>query len=187
MKPSEAAKMGANTFHDSEPTQLDRIADLITQHEQLDRIESDLAEIKAMLTKKKRVAKPKGSTELIYDSKFQAIWKDYPKGHGGNKAKAYIAYQKRLSETKRPLELMVNIHAAVIKYSDFIKATGQSIKHPATFFGPERHYLNDFTPPKQTNGQPEVFSQAHQQVDVSKIGRGDADLDDSQNPYAEEQ
>ena len=49
-------------------------------------------------------------------------------------------------------------------------------------------YTGIFAPtkPQAKNQQPEIFSQAFESVDVDKIGRGDADLDTSTNPYAED-
>ena len=49
----------------------------------------------------------------------------------------------------------------------------------------ENGYTGLFNPNSNHKPTPEVFSQAHQQIDVSKIGRGDADLDTSQDPFAD--
>ena len=64
-------------------------------------------------------------------------------------AKAYAAYKKRLGETDRPLELAVNIHMAVIEYAEFCKATDRFVMLPATFFGPDRHFVNNWSVPTE--------------------------------------
>jgi len=110
---------------------------------QLDRIEAKLDR----LLEKRKPTKPKSAKFNVYDDKFLSIWLDYPSMSGANKAKAYSAYKKRLSETKQPLQLSVNIHMAVIKYAKFCKATNRYVMLPSTFFGPARHYNDNWNVP----------------------------------------
>ena len=117
---------------------------------QLDRVEEKLNWLVDNMQAKKKPAEPRSSKKHEYDDKFQAIWEDYPTRNGASKVKAYARYKKRLSETDRPLELAVNIHMAVIKYAEFIQATGTWTKLPETFFGPSKHYLSDWTIPTQS-------------------------------------
>ena len=122
---------------------------IVTQT-QLDRIEAKLD----LLLEQKKPVKKRSAKKHTYDDKFLVIWKDYPNVYGSSKQKAYSAYKKRLSETKRPLELSVNIHIAVIQYGKFIRATGRYTMLAATFFGPDRHYENDWTVPDKTESMP---------------------------------
>ena len=115
---------------------------------QLDRIE---AKLDTLLAKKK--PKPRSSKKHEYSAKFELIWLDYPNTKGSNKQIAYTAYQKRLRETDKPLQLMVNIHFAVIKYAAYLEATGRYAKLPETFFGPSKHYENDWTIPKKKHSE----------------------------------
>jgi len=91
-----------------------------------------------------------------YSEPFEKFWKEYPKDHGGNKGKAYKQWAKRILEGGIPnassiVWQMVN---GMRNYTKFVEATGQTLKHPATFIGPDRFYLDDFTIPdsaKQKN------------------------------------
>lgn len=125
--------------------------DLSNQPTQLDRIEADIAEIKAgmaqlLAPKKKPVAR---SSQVKYAEAFEEIWKNYPKRKGGNpKKKAYAAYCARRKE-----DLAYNMfYYAVLNYSDFCDTTEKTgtewVMQTATFFGPDRPYLDDWTLPK---------------------------------------
>jgi len=103
--------------------------------------------------------KPKPRTQAKqegYSEPFEKFWKEYPKDHGGNKGKAYKQWAKRILEGGIPnassiVWQMVN---GMRNYTKFVEATGQTLKHPATFIGPDRFYLDDFTIPdsaKQKN------------------------------------
>jgi len=94
-------------------------------------------------------SKPRQAKESGYSEEFLDFWSVYPKGHGGSKKEAANQWEKRLSEVEhieRPDEFD-SIFKGLNRYIKFIEATGQHIKHPATFLGPNKHYLNDFTIP----------------------------------------
>ena len=102
------------------------------------------------VTKKK--PKPRAqSKQEWYSDDFLDFWSIYPKGHGGNKKEAYRQYKARILEGFRIDADNKPVHEQIIsgtrKYAGYIKATGQHVKHPATFLGPNKHYLNDFTIP----------------------------------------
>ena len=118
--------------------------------DQLDRIES---KIDLLLAKKKPVKK-RTSKKHVYSKKFELIWKDYPNTYGSSKINAYAAYNQRLSETDNPRQLEYDIHMAVIKYAQYIEVTGRYPKLPETFFGPSRHFVNNWDIPKEAESVP---------------------------------
>lgn len=114
---------------------------------QLDRIESKLDEL---LARKKRVVKPKGSKDG-YHPWFNEVWEAYPKRSGSNpKGKASSALDRRLEENPN---LRYEILEHVVRYSKFCDATGKTgteyVMQAATFFGPDKHYENDWAIPAQ--------------------------------------
>ena len=90
--------------------------------------------------------------ESAYSEDFIDFWSFYPKGHGGSKKEAYRQYKERVLEGFRidgkDAPVHEQIMKGVIKYAGYIKATGQHVKHPATFLGRDKHYLNDYTIPE---------------------------------------
>ena len=76
---------------------------------------------------------------------FDLAWTSYPKRPGASKQGSLKAWKARLKAGVDP-NLMVQ---GVNRYSEYCKASGidpQFIKQPATFFGPDEHYLADWTP-----------------------------------------
>ena len=150
---------------------------------QLDRIEAKLDQL---LTKKKRVVKPKSANTSAYPYWFDDIWKAYPKVSGANKAKTFKICCQRLKESgdmydDKPDARYETMLEGAIRYAKFIGATGQYTKLPQTFFGPDKHYLCDWTIPKPKNGQPEVYDQSHS---IEGNSRDVSELDPI-DPYAE--
>jgi hypothetical protein len=112
---------------------------------QLDRIEAKLDEL---LARKKKPVKAKSATEE-YPGDFLDVWRIYPKRSGSNpKGKAFSAFNKRIDEGDSWHELFDGAE----KYHRYCDATGkvgtEFVMQAATFFGPERHYENDWTIPK---------------------------------------
>jgi hypothetical protein len=98
----------------------------------------------------KKPAAKKAAAKSKYTPEFEEIWKIYPKRLGSNpKGKAFSAYEKRLSEN--PLS-RTHIYDGFQSYARFCDATGKTgtefVMQAATFLGPDRHYLNDWTVPK---------------------------------------
>lgn len=88
------------------------------------------------------------SFNLIPDS-FNPIWVHYPKRSGANpKKKAEKALNARLKEG---IDIKI-IEAGVKRYKAFCEATGkigtEYIMQAATFFGPDRHFENQWEIPK---------------------------------------
>ena len=124
--------------------------DVVPPPTQLDRIEQMLID----LLRAKKKPKARASKKHEYSEKFEAIWKDYPKVSGANKQKAYAAYIQRQNESETPLQLVVNIHMAVIQYAKFCEATDRYVMLPATFFGHSMPYLDDYTIPTAPDNVP---------------------------------
>ena len=113
-----------------EPTQLDRIEAMLIQ----------------LLAKKKPVKARAVKEE--YSAAFEMTWDEYPKRAGSNpKNKAWSAFHKRFHEES----VWQTILWGTERYAKYCKATGKTgteyVMQAATFFGPERHYENDWTIP----------------------------------------
>ena len=108
---------------------------------QLDRIEQKLDQL---LAKKKH--KPRASKPEAYSEQFEVLWREYPSTYGANKRNAYAAYCKRLEEGVAWIELKV----AIEQYAAHIQATGRYVMLPATFFGPSRHWEDDWSIPTKS-------------------------------------
>ena len=83
------------------------------------------------------------------DSFFDEAWNLYPKRPGASKAASLKAWKARIKAGVDP-SVMVE---GVKRYANFCKAMetdAQFIKQPATFFGPDEHYLADWTPSEST-------------------------------------
>ena len=135
---------------------------------QLDRIEAQNLEILALLQKKKRVVKPKGS-KVEYSSRFNRIWSRYPKRGGNNpKNKAWAAFSARTSDAilagVHGDEFFKTMNEGLNRYIKFCEATNklntEKVMHGATFFGPSDppNYTLDWTIPKPTKPEPRPVS-----------------------------
>jgi len=103
--------------------------------------EVDLPELNK--TKPRAQAKESG-----YSDGFLEFWTIYPKGHGGSKKEAFKQYKARMKEGDPEFyDTYISMRNGAVEYARFIKATGQHVKHPATFLGRDKHYLNDYTIP----------------------------------------
>ena len=90
---------------------------------------------------------PQGA-EDEYPPEFERLWADYPKRAGGNPKKAALkAWKARIKSGVDPQ----TIADGVARYTRFCAVTGkvgtEYVKQASTFFGPDEHYLNDWTPP----------------------------------------
>lgn len=84
------------------------------------------------------------------DADFEDAWKAYPKRAGGNpKGRALKAWRARRKEGAD----VTDLKAGVIRYAAFIRATGKDgtefIMQAATFFGPDRQFLEPWNPPQE--------------------------------------
>lgn len=95
-------------------------------------------------TKKKEGVRNGKEGEAISESEalFELAWTEYPKRGGHSKARARRAWDARVKEDSENAGLML---AGVKKYAAHCKALGTEqkfIKHAATFFGPDLHFLD---------------------------------------------
>jgi len=127
---------------------------------QLDRIEAMLVQ----LTTKKKV-KPR-SSQVKYPAEFEDAWREYPKRVGSNpKKKALGAWFARgdaatfttgdsLEEENTEKYRMLMGAVAYCQFCDATVEDKRFVMQAATFFGPDKHYENDWTIPTTTESMP---------------------------------
>lgn len=96
---------------------------------------------------------PKRSSRDDYSPEFETAWQAYPKRAGGNpKAAAWKHWKARLKEGATPGDML----AGVNRYAAYVRATGstgtQFVKQAATFFGPDKHFEEDWQAPSAPGG-----------------------------------
>lgn len=99
-----------------------------------------------------------GQKKREYSQEFEQAWNLYPKRPGMNKLETYRAWNARLNhkdpEKRATTEQMI---AGTQRYAALCRALDTEprfIKQPATFYGPDMHFLGDFTvpPPRAVGG-----------------------------------
>jgi len=76
---------------------------------------------------------------------FEEAWTCYPKRPGASKQGSLKAWKARVKAGVDTQKMVLGVK----RYAEYCKASGidpQFIKQPATFFGPDEHYLADWTP-----------------------------------------
>lgn len=116
-------------------------------------LESD-SECKQMLADA-RPEERRDREETEAQAGFETLWATYPPRAGGNpKDKALRAYRARVGEGHKPEEILEGAR----RYASFVKATGKEgteyVKQAATFLGPDKHFLEQWTLPEQANVSP---------------------------------
>lgn len=84
-----------------------------------------------------------------YSDDFERAWVLYPKRPGVNKVAAYKAWKARLN-AGYAAEQMISATAAYAACCAAERKNPKHIKLPATFYGPDLHFLVDMTPIKPT-------------------------------------
>lgn len=84
------------------------------------------------------------------DTGFEEAWKLYPKREGGNpKGRALKAWRARRKEGHS----VEDIKAGVTRYAAYVRASGKEhteyVMQAATFFGPDRRFLEPWNPPQE--------------------------------------
>ncbi len=165
-------------------------ADVRIMFEYIDRIEhriSDMEYALASIFKKldtlleRKKPKPRTSHQVVYSESFKAVWAIYPKVSGANKKKAYAAYCTRVLESVTTSERIKTIHSAVKQYAAFCKATDRFVLLPQTYFGPDEHFLSDWTIPKKKPTE-DPDRQHHPTYDP----QAEIVIAEGVNPYAED-
>ena len=80
-----------------------------------------------------------------YSDEFEAVWAEYPKRAGGaDKAGAFKSWNARLQEGFTVEE----IREGVLRYAKYVSASGKAgtefVKQAKTFFGPSRHFNEEW-------------------------------------------
>jgi hypothetical protein len=102
---------------------------------------------------------PAPKAASVEDEKFTEAYSLYPSRPGSSKATALKAWKARIASGVDPETII----AGVVRYAAYVRAAGTEpnfIKMPATFFGPDQHYLADWTPP-QARASPRQAQQAN--------------------------
>lgn len=92
-------------------------------------------------------SRPKSPTRYTQD--FEQAWIAYPARSGHSKVEAFKAWRARIADGESVQTLLdgVSRYAA---YCEANRTEQRFVKHAATFFGPDRHYLNDWTAQART-------------------------------------
>jgi biotin operon repressor len=91
---------------------------------------------------------PVRSAKQVCSPEFEQAWQAYPKRAGGNsKSAAFKAWNARQNDGVKPEAMLEGVK----RYAAYVRATGstgtQFVKQAATFFGPDRHFDEAWTPP----------------------------------------
>lgn len=115
-------------------------------------------------------AKPSG-----YSPDFEQSWMAYPSRTGHSKAEAFKAWKARIADGEDVQTMLdgVNRYAA---YCETNHTEPRFVKHAATFFGPDRHYLNDWTVQARQPAAP-----AFQQQNTNRFAAAAATIYDGVN------
>jgi hypothetical protein len=79
-----------------------------------------------------------------YPAPFEEVWQAYPTRPGANKRATFKAWSARIKAGVTAETMLAGARA----YAAYIQATGQHLKLPETFFGPDEHFASDWTPPE---------------------------------------
>lgn len=88
-----------------------------------------------------------------YTEDFEEAWAIYPKRPGASKKESFKAWNARLKAGVDASALLAGVRC----YANFVKETKpdpQYIKQPATFFGPDEHYLANWAATPKARASP---------------------------------
>lgn len=85
-----------------------------------------------------------------YPEDFEQAWTLYPPRPGASKAASLKAWKARIKSGVRPQALIDGVRRYAA-YCAACQTEPSYIKQPATFFGPDRHYESDWTPPARAS------------------------------------
>jgi hypothetical protein len=86
----------------------------------------------------------------LEQAEFDRVWKAYPKRPNNNRQQALKAWRARIKEGASVLA----IYEGTMAYASFVESHNiepQYIKQAATFFGPNRHWENDYPTDTSSN------------------------------------
>lgn len=112
--------------------------------------------------------------EPVNETLFDLAWALYPKRAGGNpKASALKAWDARVREGVAPADMLEGVK----RYAKYVDQTGKAgteyVKQARTFFGPDKHYLEDWLIPASAGiKQDPLFKGSYNGTDYSQIPAG---------------
>lgn len=148
------------------------------KHRQKSNAESNAGSVTSALPREeqrreeKKKKKPNGGKPPSeYSPEFEQAWSEYPKRAGGNpKSGAWKAWQARIRDGANPDDLL----AGVARYRSFIVATGklgtEYVKQAQTFFGPDKHFSEDWKLPPGMAAGARSFSETDYSEGVNHDG-----------------
>jgi len=81
-----------------------------------------------------------------YSYDFETAWREYPSRTGHSKAEAWRAWKARLA-AGTTVALMLEGTRRYAAYCEACRTEPRFVKHAVTFYGPDQHFLSDWTPP----------------------------------------
>lgn len=119
------------------------LRELIATRETVHLKSSTVAEMLDELDALRAATAPAKMKRNDYPEPFEEAWKAYPTRPGANKRATFKAWSARIKAGITAEAMLSGARA----YAAFIQATGQHLKLPETFFGPDEHFNSDWTPP----------------------------------------
>lgn len=86
------------------------------------------------------------------DPVFEEAWALYPRCPNNSKLAAKRQWEARVKQGEDPQVML----AGVVSYARYIQRTGAWVKHAATFFGINKHYLNSYDEPQAPEPESEA-------------------------------
>lgn len=112
--------------------------------------------------------------EPVKETLFDLAWSLYPKRAGGNpKASALKAWDARVREGVEPADMLEGVK----RYAKFVSQTGKTgteyVKQAKTFFGPDRHYEENWMAPASSGIKEDpLFKSSYADTDYSQGAKG---------------
>lgn len=137
-----------------------------TEKERETEEEEDSEKEKILGASAPRVVRPKG-----YSDDFEEAWSLYPRRNGSNsKADAFKAWNARLKEGSCVISLIDGVR----RYAAYCRASvtdPRYIQQASTFFGPGRHFENDWAVTKQAipSFAKQALIEAHNEAVLNQI------------------
>lgn len=116
----------------------------------------------------------KGEPKTIvgsYPEEFEEVWSEYPNRPGANKRGSYKAWSARIKDGVAAEKIIEGTR----RYAAYCRASGveaKYIKQPATFFGPDEHYLSEWPIQAQARASPMAVTRAESRERASILLTG---------------
>jgi len=150
------------------------LRDLAATRETVHLKSSTVTELLDELDALRAVAGPAKMKRNDYPAAFEEAWQAYPTRPGANKRATFKAWTARIKAGIAAETMLAGARA----YAAYIQATGQHLKLPETFFGPDEHFGSDWTLPevakKPVPGGAWWKSEAAKLAKANEVGVGPA-------------